>query len=771
MKKTAFFIFVGIPCLLLMLVTAYLTFVFPDDRRVGELTAEISAPTTQVFVGSVLKSGLDHKLDMEDVIFKKRLPEIDTIAPTGVIINSRRFSSLYQVLAPVGRYPWRLEAWDGLAIPDGHTLTVSVPPGAEVTEFSVRDGSDGEVHAAAAGTAINVKTANWAEGTWYPEVLDRNVKKYLYLDRYMSMPRWLPARLVVSPEGSVTFRCKSVSKWCVISDPTFFRSAPERKPKQTIMVLVDTLRADALHPDVMPATVELAQSALSFERAVAPGNMTSPSTNGILACRPPTELGKIAFAYSIDRESRENFYGSQPKSFPAMLQSVGVRTAMIGNISVISEVFGAGVSHGFDQQLLTEPEGYETALAIAEAVRWVKENRSKDFFLYLHLNNPHAPYRSPLRYLFSQFRGLEDLRAYPQVIKWLYRGEAAYADYQIGKLLNFLEKEGLKSEVNVVVTSDHGDQHQERQFAGNEIAQDFTGVYFDHGATLLNDEIRVPLIIRKANPSRSVVKEIVSTLWIGKTVLGFFGLSSEEKAKCAGEDLANPALQKNLLIGSEGFQARSLIFGGRYKYIKTYEPTDKRVYSSEEYSGIRKSFLRQEQLYDLDQDPTESVDLTESMPILLEEARDLFRAYFGISASYELILEGPASSSFSIVSNKRDLVVDAQESDQLMMTPDGLEGHFDESLRLKIKYAEDMMLPQIRINDTEIPVRVTTLKLPWPGDGSTLPEETLDWMRATPGPSATIVLVRDDRRQDRRISLGNPAFEKVLREWGYLNEN
>jgi arylsulfatase A-like enzyme len=38
-----------------------------------------------------------------------------------------------------------------------------------------------------------------------------------------------------------------------------------------------------------------------------------------------------------------------------------------------------------------------------------------------------------------------------------YDGEVAYADAQLGRLLDFLEREGLRGRTLVVLTSDHGE--------------------------------------------------------------------------------------------------------------------------------------------------------------------------------------------------------------------------------------------------------------------------------------------------------------------------
>jgi hypothetical protein len=769
LKKIMFFLCVLIALFLYMFVY----WVYPDDRNVSEFDFSVNeSKESWEFVASVLKTGLPHSIDIQDENYRELVERADKQVEAGLLLDSNRFTSKYQIFVPLGTYPWRMEVMDALAIPDGRTLTVDVPEGAEWLEFKVRNSGNAVIKVSNSQEQNQIYTSSTVSVSIWPAPIQRLLKKYFFIGSYASLPRWKLHRMHLGSTAhhQVEFKCETDAGVCIISDPSFFRKQTTRKLNQTVLIIIDTLRADALSPDVMPRSSEFSKkNAIVFQTALAPGNMTSPSTNGVLACKIPSDLGQVAFAYTVGSEHRERFYASGQKSFPTLLQQNGVTTAIIGNISVVSEVFGVGVSHGFESQLLIEPESYETPLAISEAILWLKENKHKDFLLYVHLNNPHAPYKPPFHFLRKQFRGLSDLANYTSVVKWLYRGEAAFSDHHVGRLFDYFSS--AKISPNVILTSDHGDHHSLRKFSNNEIARDFEGVYFDHGATLLNDEIAVPLFVKVDDSPARVSENIVSTLWIGKTILSMHGANKSKVDQCAGENLLDfidiiPDGEDYPVIGSEGFQARAIVMNNRYKYIKTYDPTSKRIYNNERWSGVKKSFLKKEQLYDLVDDPVEARDLTLDRPELLADLRKGFRDYFKIDSKYELVLEAKGKATFTI---RPDIFF--QPIGKKSGSDSIYKGEFVDQLRIPFEYRPDWILPIVEINGIEIPVKATTLKIPFAKDVKELPEEDWGWIRTTSVPSAFIARIVDENRSDRKISLGNPAFERVLREWGYVNEN
>ena len=88
---------------------------------------------------------------------------------------------------------------------------------------------------------------------------------------------------------------------------------------------------------------------------------------------------------------------------------------------------------------------------MTDAIRWIEGIGDSRFFLWAHLYDPHRPYDPP-----EPFRS-----RYTDP----YLAEIAFADAQIGRLLEALERRKLLDRTIVVVTADHGESlgdHGER---------------------------------------------------------------------------------------------------------------------------------------------------------------------------------------------------------------------------------------------------------------------------------------------------------------------
>jgi arylsulfatase A-like enzyme len=160
------------------------------------------------------------------------------------------------------------------------------------------------------------------------------------------------------------------------------------------------------------------------------------------------------------------------------------------------------------------------------AIDWLKKNRDSEnpFFLFLHYNEPHFKYEPPPPYnrdidgreipyfddisalnrgVFSlSTAGLNDMLV-------LYDGEISYLDQHLGKLFNRLDEWGLMDNTLIIITSDHGESFNEHEV-------------WQHGNSLYEEQIRVPLIIRYPGLSaggRVIEKQIVQTLDLMPTIL------------------------------------------------------------------------------------------------------------------------------------------------------------------------------------------------------------------------------------------------------------
>ncbi len=93
--------------------------------------------------------------------------------------------------------------------------------------------------------------------------------------------------------------------------------------------------------------------------------------------------------------------------------------------------------------------GFREDLFFDEAMAFVDESRHQPFFCYLATYSPHAPLDAPEEFI-APFRGkcTDDQAA--------YLGMIANIDYNIGRLMAFLEKRGLDKNTIVMLMNDNG---------------------------------------------------------------------------------------------------------------------------------------------------------------------------------------------------------------------------------------------------------------------------------------------------------------------------
>jgi arylsulfatase A-like enzyme len=155
----------------------------------------------------------------------------------------------------------------------------------------------------------------------------------------------------------------------------------------------------------------------------------------------------------------------------------------------------------------------------------------RSFFAFLHLFDPHYPYRPPPPYntrfdpdyLGTMTGSRRDLKKLRKSIKAgdaganrdaqhaaaLYAGEVAHVDEQLKGLWVSLTELGLWENTIVVLSSDHGETFTEHPTEP-----------FDHGFSVYDTEIHIPLIV--AGPSLTkggVVRTPVSNVDIAPTLL------------------------------------------------------------------------------------------------------------------------------------------------------------------------------------------------------------------------------------------------------------
>ncbi|MGB9204560.1 MAG: sulfatase-like hydrolase/transferase [Terriglobales bacterium] len=281
---------------------------------------------------------------------------------------------------------------------------------------------------------------------------------------------------------------------------------PSAKPAlNVVLITIDTLRADHVgcygYKRIKTPNIDgLAAEGARFDRAFAVVPVTLPSHTTMLTGTYPMLSGMHDF-------SGNKLSPLQP-TLASVLKQAGYQTGAVIAAAVLDSRFGLNQGFDFyydhfdfsrlDEANLDEMERPGNVVADV-ALDWLAKNSQKKFFLWMHLYDPHFPYRPPAPYS-------REYAAQP------YDGEIAFADEQVGRLLRFLKEKGIYQNTVIVLCGDHGEglgEHGERT----------------HGFFIYNATMHVPLIIRlPENAAARVVADPVSLVDLMPTVLGAVGV-------------------------------------------------------------------------------------------------------------------------------------------------------------------------------------------------------------------------------------------------------
>src|SRR5579863_1666687 len=359
--------------------------------------------------------------------------------------------------------------------------------------------------------------------------------------------------------------------------------AAEGKPQPNVVVItIDTLRADHLgcygYKQIRTPNIDaLAAESARFERAYTPVPVTLPAHTAIFTGTYPTLSGMHDF-------SGNKLNPSQPTLASVLKQQGYVTGAVIGS-AVLDSRFG--LNRGFDfyydhfdfnrlQESNLEEMDRPGNVVADVALDWLEKNHGSKFFLWMHLYDPHYPYRPPAPYS-EQYKDR------------LYDGEIAFADAQVGRLVAYLKANGLYRNTLIVLTGDHGEslgEHGEKT----------------HGFFIYNATLHVPVIVHLPGAaSPRVVPELANLADLMPTILQ--ALKIEVPAQVQGQSLLPLLLPKTAAAKEES---------SRNLYAETFLPrlhfnwSELRALETEKYHYID---APRPELYDLAADPGETVNL------------------------------------------------------------------------------------------------------------------------------------------------------------------
>jgi len=362
-------------------------------------------------------------------------------------------------------------------------------------------------------------------------------------------------------------------------------SAPVSGP--IIVISIDTLRADHLpaygYRKVKTPTIDaLAADGVVFERAYSHAPQTLPAHVALLSGELPFETGvRDNVGFTVKPGAR---------MLPQMLRDRGFTTGGVVSAYVLRKE--TGIAQGFDffdgdmppasPELSIGQVQRDGGASEKIAERWLDAIATSRAFLFLHLYEPHKPYAPPSR--FSEYAP--------------YDGEIAYADEIVGRLIRYLKSHQLYDRSTVILLSDHGEglgDHGEQE----------------HGLFVYDEAVHVPLIVKSEQNvgAGRRVADLVQHIDIVPTVLdlikapgigGLRGRSLRPLIEGTGQ-LPERSVYSEALYARYhfGWSELTALTDGRYRYVRA----------------------PREELYDLERDPREQVNIAGDRA----QARDALR--------------------------------------------------------------------------------------------------------------------------------------------------
>ena len=448
--------------------------------------------------------------------------------------------------------------------------------------------------------------------------------------------------------------------WLAERQPTAEGEAEPKKPRYVVLIVVDTLRADALtcyNPAASPTPNidALAADGVLFENANTVSSWTLPSMASMLTGLSPFAHGSIHKSSKVP---------AQIPTVATYLQGEGYRTAGIGMNSVLGP--HVGLARGFDEywwyprrvldhsiggdllqsaskrrfgvRVLTEDLG-----AFSEG--WLQENYETPFFLWFHVYDPHMPYDPPELYRTEEIdplpggavgfsmehyhnvrRGALILSgAQKETVKKLYSGEVRYVDDEVGEVIEKLRTLGIYDDSLIIFTSDHGEELWDRNGIG-------------HGHSLHREVMRVPLIIKLPGAEvKKVVHGRTTTMNITPTILDYVEVTPDPRGM-NGRSLRPILEDPNPVAEGEAVFATGLIY---------YDQQEAAIIDEAKYVRTLSGALP-DTLYDLGHDPTERESVAVTQPDQLARIRSALDTYIAeakaLGAAYGLKAKGGKES-------------------------------------------------------------------------------------------------------------------------------
>jgi arylsulfatase B len=274
------------------------------------------------------------------------------------------------------------------------------------------------------------------------------------------------------------------------------RAAQVRRPNIVFILADDLGWADIGYNGSeieTPNLDRLAKQGVRFEQQYVMPTCT-PTRVALMTGRYPSRYGVLSPAYgkifdddtvTLAEALRSNGYttsisgkwhmGSPPDYTPLKYGFDSSYGYFHGQIDPYTHLYKTGVRSWHRNDRYIDEKGHATDLITDEAVRVIESDHAAPFFLYVAYSVPHTPLDEPKKWTAPYNERIKD----PS--RRLYAASVTHMDYGIRRIVDALERKGLRENTLVVFVSDNGGQKSWQS------KTEYRGRYADKPQNVLGD--------------------------------------------------------------------------------------------------------------------------------------------------------------------------------------------------------------------------------------------------------------------------------------------
>ncbi len=363
------------------------------------------------------------------------------------------------------------------------------------------------------------------------------------------------------------------------------RVVPPTPPMNIMMLVVESLRADMLDPEIMPGAWDLAQRSLWGKQHYSGGN--------------GTRMGVFSLFYGLPANYWFKMLEIQQR--PVLMEEIcrqGYQLGLYTSARFTYPEFDHTIFANISADQLHEyqiGDGWQRdEYNVGKLIEFMEHrDPAKPFMSFMFFESPHARYGFPEsavirpNYLKDFNYAMTHIDRDIELIKNRYINSVHFLDLQLQRLFEYLESRKLMDSTIILIVGDHGEEFMEKGRWG-------------HNSQFSEEQIRTPLILWVPGKKPTIIDHMTSHLDIPPTLMTLLGTQNPPDDYALGYDLFGAEKRQFTLVGDWSYlayidQNHKVVAPFRatnMKMIQVFTAEDANVEKSQEFLSANPEPLR-----------------------------------------------------------------------------------------------------------------------------------------------------------------------------------